>query len=702
MRIFIHIMLLTLASAFTASAAGVSSPEAITATLEQQLSGIRNPADSILIMQNIFDLSLKYRPAVSDSIAEAIYRTARNADNSEVALDMLRQRANFNVRSDSMLQVLRQRAVRLAKSPDRDETVAFIDMQRNSYFALNLDDEQRRTRFHEELEQYTLRPPHDPYERIVLLHSVCVNMAREMRGEFLTDYMGRLSAMIDSLPSKSHALRNTYYVQAAIHFSRAGYPEKSLEADRKLLCTIDTMEMQYAAAGRPYRYYDAHRYIIYTRMLGNWSLLTPEQIEDYYRKAIHFRNNDRRAHDSYARSPRPDIYYAMAQKDYPTALCLLKECIDYPENSTYRRTFLKYLFEAGRAMGDNQTAMRAADEYFTLIEKELDSRINERYKELQVIYDVYEMQREYDRLDAERESNERAWHVRIIYISAAFILIMALLMLLLVRNYRRTRRLAASLAQSNATLMQERDHLRHSQLELTKARDHAMEQSNIKSDFIRNLNREVTIPLQAISEYTHLIVDCTDVTGKPYIQHYASLVTQNCALLQSIAADVIHMAEIDSDTLEIHPQQCDLFRVAQTAVDTAASQLGRHITITFDENSPHIDTFTDPHRLQQVLLNLLSNAAKFTAEGSVTVALDYADADRAKCRITVTDTGIGVPPEQAEHIFGRFVKLDKESQGVGLGLTISRQLTRLLGGDLVLDTHYRHGARFIVTLPLKH
>ncbi|MDE7474073.1 MAG: two-component sensor histidine kinase, partial [Duncaniella sp.] len=135
-------------------------------------------------------------------------------------------------------------------------------------------------------------------------------------------------------------------------------------------------------------------------------------------------------------------------------------------------------------------------------------------------------------------------------------------------------------------------------------------------------------------------------------------------------------------------------------IDGVRPRVSPGVTLKFDESSPSISLFTDPQRLHQILLNLLTNAAKFTSEGSITLAYTV-DPDKEKVIFSVTDTGIGIKADKHETIFGRFVKLDKETQGAGLGLTISRMLARLMGGDIVVDSHYNKGARFILTLPQK-
>lgn len=676
-------------------------PDPITVTLERRLAECRTSRDSLLVLENLYDLSQQYRPWLSDSISERIYDTALRAKDNTTALEMLRVRASTHAADDSVMNIMLRRVRQFPASEDARSTEAFITILINGNAARSQGTVDCDSIFSEEIKQYTLNPPKDLYDRIVLLHSVCVNLGRETRGELLSEYMAQLGELVDKLPPSEYAIRNAYYVQSAMIFNEAGHPARALEQDRRLLRAMDSLEHVYAKRGRPYRYYDANRYIVYSRMLGAWDKMKPGEVETYYRKAIKIRDNDVRAYNSYQANPRPDIYYAMAREDYPTALRLLKGCINNPRNKSYRFLYLRNLIICAGKTGDRETQLQAYDDYFKLLEEELDRRVKERYKELQIIYDVNAMQARYDQLKDEKRQSENEMQRDIIVISLVSIVILIGLIIFLAVLWRRAKRLAARLVQSNDDLKRESDSLILSQQELTKARDRAERTSNFKSDFIKNLSHEVSIPLKAISEYCHLIIDCSDFTGKPYLQRYSELIDDNCRLLGSIASDVLHMAEIDSETLEIVKAPTDMYKAVTAAVDTAAPYLERKgLEITFDENSPALDIVTDTRRLHQILLNLLSNAAKFTREGSVVVSYDRSE-DGTSVLLSVTDTGMGIPPEQAEYIFERFAKLDREAQGIGLGLTISRLLARLLGGDLRLDTGYTHGARFILTLPLR-
>jgi len=108
---------------------------------------------------------------------------------------------------------------------------------------------------------------------------------------------------------------------------------------------------------------------------------------------------------------------------------------------------------------------------------------------------------------------------------------------------------------------------------------------------------------------------------------------------------------------------------------------------------------TDGYRLKQVIVNLLSNASKFTKEGSIVLAMHK---DEGICVFSVTDTGCGIPKEKAQKIFERFEKLDEFSQGTGLGLSISKLIVEKLGGEIWVDTSYTQGAKFVFTHPIEN
>ena len=399
----------------------------------------------------------------------------------------------------------------------------------------------------------------------------------------------------------------------------------------------------------------------------------------------------------------------MFYKDYHKALPLILVTSDSVLTRHGKLQMLKYEIESAKALGDKEVLLEATTEYAKALQDELEECAQSSYRELQTAYAIYEMKYRVGQMEIDKRSSVASLQRIIIIVSACALFILLVLAIFLFLQYLKNRNLANSLAESNQKLLTESENLRQSKSELIRARDAAQKANNLKSDFIKNMSYEVKVPLQAINEYSHLIADCTSgsstTDSEPpasirHLSHFADLIELNSELLSTIIDDVLRLADIDSDSMPLHPQVVNLKLLCENTVASVKHRVKSGVTLSLDPACQRIDLFTDPTRVQQILNNLLTNATKFTKEGHITLSYST-DATGENVIFTVTDTGIGINPENREKIFDRFVKLDRESQGAGLGLTIGRLIARKLGGDLSLDTSYTRGARFTLTLPKK-
>ncbi|MDE6333172.1 MAG: HAMP domain-containing histidine kinase [Muribaculaceae bacterium] len=627
-----------------------------------------------------------------------IYHVANKNGITETALEMIRHRANSNNRNLDVLEMLDARINEFDVTPDAQQTKTFIAFAKNYYYVHYADENTRRNCFEEQLQKVSVNPPDNLYESIELLHAVCMYISLEAKGDLLVEYIDRLGTLINKLPEDNVELRNAYTVQAAIAYAAAGNTQKAVDADLKLIDIMDSLRNYYRTNGRPYRAYGANRYIVYTRLLGNWEHLADKDISKYYEMAMRYAVDDPRAAATYAKAPLPDIFYSMATKDYAKASKLIQKYVDEPLLSNRRSVLLRYLIIASDALGDKDTMLYASREYNNMLEQAIDNRMKESYKELQIIYDTYGFKQEYESLRSEKSEGESKIQRIIIVVGSVALLVLLILVYILIKLYRRSHRLSETLQSTNKTLESERDSLRTSHESLVRARDAAMQSNQFKTDYIRNMSNEVTVPLNAIVEYSHLIVDCTDANDKPYLERYAEQVESNCAFLTAIVNDVLHLSEIDSDQVSLRRELVDLRKIAEISVETIRPMVHNGVEIIFDTESPNPVTYTDPRRVQQILVNVIGNAAKYTRRGHICLECNIVN-DGKSVAIAISDTGPGIPCDEKDHVFDRFVKLDKNAQGIGLGLSISRLLARLLGGDLILDTTYTRGARFIFTIP---
>lgn len=659
-------------------------------SLSRRLERTVTAADSIAILNDLVDLRPK---AMRDSLCRLIVHTSLTSGNAAAGLDALRNMANLHLRSDSLLDGDLEMAKKFPASEDRDETLTFIRMIRNLNNVRYCTPKEKEEMFRELLREANIGPSSNVYDNIVTLHALSLFMGAVSQGELLSKYLDQLGSLIESLRPEAYALRNCYYVQAALAYADIEEYKKSIDIDTRLLGIISAMEKGSVGARRKYRDYSGNKYVIYTRLLSNYPLLTNEEVERYYKGAMNMVQTDSLSATTNRVSMRPQIYYAMAHKNYSQAVELLKKYIDYPYNAHTRRLLLKLMIEAADATGDNESLLYASRQYNNILEEALEQRNQEKYRELQIVYDINKM-----KSDHARSSIEMQHKMAVVAWSAAAILL--ILLVVSVTLWVHSKKLARSLAGTNDALRDESENLRNSQADLVQARDEAQTANRVKSDFIRNMSGEVAVPLHTIIEYTNLIVDCSEAGMKPYLKRFANLMTVNAELLNTIVNDVLNLSEIDSNTMSINCKREVLQPLCKAAVESVRHKVQPGVDLQLAEDLPELSLRTDSRRLMQILVQLLSNASKFTAEGSIRVGYDV-DEEAGIVRIYVADTGIGVSTDKADLIFERFVKLDRSSQGVGIGLPIARHIAKMLGGDVALDINYTGGAKFVISLPLE-
>ena len=401
---------------------------------------------------------------------------------------------------------------------------------------------------------------------------------------------------------------------------------------------------------------------------------------------------------------RSNIFYYLATERYAQAVEAIKRQIDNPANKDYRFYYLNALVDAAEKIGDKQTQLDAAVELNQLLRNEIRRKAAERYRELEIIYDVNALKEaNAAAATAHEESKIRAERIFAIGLAVAVVTLLILLVLLIRKN-RKVKRMALKQAHTSERLRKERNELRQTQEELIAARDEAKSADKLKTDFINNMSHEVKTPLAAIVEYSKLIVDCVPEDKTNYLQRFANIIDLNSKLIITLLNDVLDIASLEHGTMNIDYKPSNVYDMCAFALDNLFENEGRTskgVEVVFNtEKRPDVVVVTDPQRVGQVLLNLLSNADKFTDRGRISLDFDY-DSEHERLTFIVTDTGIGVPASQSEAIFSRFRKLDNTSPGCGLGLYISRLLAKLLDGDITLDTSYHGGARFIFSISAK-
>ena len=253
------------------------------------------------------------------------------------------------------------------------------------------------------------------------------------------------------------------------------------------------------------------------------------------------------------------------------------------------------------------------------------------------------------------------------------------------------RKLNAKLHRAKNKLDEQNRTLIKAEEELRKAKEVAEQSNWLKTMFIQNMSHEIRTPLNSIVGFSGVLVDMLD--EKEDIGQYVALIESNSKLLLKLVGDILDISILDSE-VEIKHNAVDVNACCQASIDAAGASFDPGVRLIFEPACDELIINSNYSYIVQVLDNLLGNASKFTHEGSVTLAYEVKKEEN-QLIFTVTDTGIGIPVEEQERVFERFVKLDNFSQGAGLGLSICRIVAESLGGFLRIDKCYSQGTRVI-------
>lgn len=253
------------------------------------------------------------------------------------------------------------------------------------------------------------------------------------------------------------------------------------------------------------------------------------------------------------------------------------------------------------------------------------------------------------------------------------------------------RKLNAKLHRAKNKLNEQNRTLIKAEEELRKAKEVAEQSNWLKTMFIQNMSHEIRTPLNSIVGFSGVLVDMLD--EKEDIGQYVALIESNSKLLLKLVGDILDISILGSE-VEIKHNAVDVNACCQASIDAAGASFDPGVKLIFEPACDELIINSNYNYIVQVLDNLLGNASKFTHEGSVTLAYEVKKEEN-QLIFTVTDTGIGIPVEEQERVFERFVKLDNFSQGAGLGLSICRIVAERLGGYLRIDKGYTQGTRVI-------
>lgn len=243
-----------------------------------------------------------------------------------------------------------------------------------------------------------------------------------------------------------------------------------------------------------------------------------------------------------------------------------------------------------------------------------------------------------------------------------------------------------------------KDKLIVSEAELRIAKDKAEESNRLKSAFLANMSHEIRTPLNSIVGFSNVLA-AGDISQEEQ-QMYAEVIQTNSDLLLRLINDILDLSRLETGRVSFALEETDVIGLMQQVIASIGYTNKNNNDLIFNTEIPEFTMNTDVQRLQQVVINLLSNAAKFTKNGKITLTFEV-DKVNNQAVFSVADTGPGIPPDKQKLIFERFEKLNEYAQGTGLGLSISQLIVTKLGGQIWVDPNYTQGARFVFTHPLQ-
>ena len=263
---------------------------------------------------------------------------------------------------------------------------------------------------------------------------------------------------------------------------------------------------------------------------------------------------------------------------------------------------------------------------------------------------------------------------------------------------------------ANKILIKNKHRLERAQIKAKEARNKAKEADNQKTQFIKDISHEIRTPLNAIVGFSSVIASAKNgELSQKELEEFTKSISKNSDLLTTLVNDILDLANLQSGNYKLSWKQVNIKDLCNYIISNIKGKIPAQIEFIFNP-SPLPPAFaeitTDMSKVEQILTNFLTNAIKYTKEGSISLSYkplyESEDTDKPTHIVfAVTNTGSRIPDDKAKKIFNRFEKLDNFKQGSGLGLNISKLLGGILQGNVWLDTSYDDGTRFCLKLPFE-
>lgn len=400
------------------------------------------------------------------------------------------------------------------------------------------------------------------------------------------------------------------------------------------------------------------------------------------------KENDREVYEAQVAGFRTQL--AVVQRDYANAMVWSDREVELCKHQDFN-TFLnalKHRTEMLQTLGHYEEALKAYRDYDFQKDSVIKTSNREQLNELNKRFELDELKAQQERSQLEHEHTQ----LQLILIFT-IIVVIALTLFIFFRN-----RAAKRLQEAHALLEQSNQELLRSYEQLKVANAKAEESSKMKSNFIRQISHEIRTPLNILSGFTQIVTTPGIELGDEELLDINQRITENTDRITRLVNKMLELSEASSQAVIERKDKVSIIEIATQAIDESGIKQASHISFELVNDEQSLSTILTTNLLQasRALVQILDNAMKFTKEGTVKLVVKT---NPEFISFAVEDTGIGFPIYEAEHIFDEFVQLDEYYSGTGIGLAVARSIARRLSGDVMADTSYTSGARFIFILP---
>lgn len=336
--------------------------------------------------------------------------------------------------------------------------------------------------------------------------------------------------------------------------------------------------------------------------------------------------------------------------------------LDGTDRYAIKLAICDYIDDKARAYDIMKEQVKEMDKQNNLI---MEDDLNEMSSDLQV-------------LEAKREV-QRSWLVRTVLLLLLAIVIILLLAVVVIFRHRSMRRIR----QHNAELLQ--------------AKEKAEESDRMKTAFIRHISHEIRTPLNILTGFTQVLNTPNMTISDEERRDIMERISSNTRQITQIVDSLLDLSMIESSSDQSSNSTVSILELCAMAIQRSDIDTTADVKFIEQYNTPmELTVTTDPESIIKILRNLLQNAFKFTKKGTVTLCTELQDGN---VLFKVIDTGIGVPEDKRNSIFTAFEKADTFREGIGLGLSVARQLAQRMGGDVILAETSSNGSTFILSIP---